>query len=408
MALACMLSGLIIEKFGRKTIFQVMSVPFVVGWMILYFSMNIYVLMLGRIVTGFCAGILSTPVPVYISEITQPTYRGLFTATQGLAVSAGILLPHALGIYMKWEFVAIVCALVPLFGYILIEMVPESPAWLVDHGQMDKAAKAFTWFRGQYLDSKYEFEKLVEGQKLAKLQNDSISLHNILMMGQSKSFYKPLLILLVYSITVHGAGTNVIAFYTVQILKSSIGRNVDEYVGTIILDVTRLVAALLSCILITNVGRRSLTAISGIATAITLFGLSAYLYCVEIYDGLANFYEIPLTLYTLYVLFLTIGLSPLILTLTGELFPLRYRGMGSALVTFSSFICYFITVKITPELFETFGQQVVFLVFGMCCLIGTVIVITFLPETRNKTLQEIEESYTRKKKKSTARVTFAT
>lgn len=393
MAIACMLSGVIIEKYGRKSIFQIMNIPLVVGWAIFYFSINVNGLLLGRFVTGLCVGLLSTPVPVYISEITQPTYRGLFLSAQCVAVAFGILMPHALGMYVKWEFVALICAVVPLVCYIMIEMVPESPSWLLDDGQMEKASKSFTWYRGHYLDSKYEFEKLVEGQKLSKLQNEPMAFHNILTMARTKSFYKPLLILLVYSVTLQASGPNVIAFYTVDILKNSIGASINEYVATIILDVTRLAASLVSCIIVNNVRRRPLTAFSGVATAATLFGLSAYLYCASMNESLKQLYGVPLTLYTLYIIFITIGLNPLTWTLTGELFPLRYRGVGSALVTFFNFVCFFVSVKVTPALFLALGEQGVLLLFGICCFTGTIIIIAFLPETHNKTLQQIEDSY---------------
>lgn len=393
MSIACLLSAVAIGRYGRKSIFQIMNVPLVIGWMILYFSENIYGLLLGRVVTGFCVGLLTTPVPVYISEITQSTYRGLFLAAQGFAIAFGILMPHAIGTYLKWDIVAIVCASIPILCYIVIAMVPESPSWLLDDGQVEKAIASFKWFRGHYIDSMYEFEKLVEGQKISKLQIDSMAIHNILLMIRSKSFYKPLLILLLYSITLHAAGPNVIAFYTVTILENSLGGNIDERVATIILDVVRVIASIVSCIVVTGVGRRSLTIFSGMTTAASLFGLSAYLFFAAAYEQVANLYGIPLTLYALYMVFVTIGLNPLVWTLTGELFPLRYRGIGSALVTFFNFVLLFASVKTTPSLFRTLDEQGVFLAFGICCFVGTILLAVFLPETRNKTLQEIEDSY---------------
>lgn len=398
MAIACMLSSVVIAKYGRKSTFQVMNVPLVIGWMILYFSENIYGLLLGRIVTGFCVGLLTTPVPVYISEITQPTYRGLLLSAQSTAVAFGILMPHALGVYLKWDLVAMICISIPILCYVVMAMVPESPSWLLDDGQMDNAIDSFKWFRGHYIDSMYEFEKLVEGQKLSKLQNDSMAFHNILLMIQTKSFYKPLLILLVYSVTLQASGPNIIAFYTVTILKNSLGKNIDEYVATIILDVCRLLVSIVSCILITNIGRRSLTTFSGLTTAVTLFGLSAYLFCAPLNEDLANLYGIPLALCTLYMVFITIGLNPLVWTLTGEMFPLRYRNIGTALVTFFNYALLFGSLKITPTLFLMLGEQGVFLAFGICCFVGTIFLIIFLPETRNKTMQEIEDSYSGKSK----------
>lgn len=382
------------EKYGRKPLFVLMNLLFVIGWMILCLSANIYGLLLGRFVTGFCVGLLSPSVSVYISEITQPTYRGLFLSMQGFTVSFGIFVPHALGTFMKWNIVAGLCALIPFTCYILIAFVPESPSWLLDDGQMGNAVKSFTWFRGYARDSLDEFEKLAEGQRLSKqTQCNSMGFKSILKMIQTKPFYIPFSILLLYFATLQFAGPNVIAFYTVTILKNSLGKNINEYTATMIVDLARLVASVLSCIVVKNVGRRTLTTFSGLTTAATLFGLSVYLYCASTNEQLKNLYGIPLTLFTLYVMCIMIGLNPLVWILTGELFPLRCRALGSALVTFFNFSFLFVSVKTTPALFVMLGEQGVFFVFGTCCLIGTILLTIFLPETRNKTLQEIEESF---------------
>lgn len=393
MAIACILAGVLMEKYGRKPLFVLMNVLFVIGWMTLCFSVNVYGLLLGRFVTGFCVGLLSPSVSVYISEITQPTYRGLFLSMQGFTVSFGIFMPHALGIFLRWKVVAGICALIPFTCYILIAMVPESPSWLLDDGQMEKAFKSFTWFRGYARETMNEFEKLVEGQKLSKEQCSSIGFRNIRTMAETKPFYMPFLILLLYFATLQFAGPNVIVFYTIQILKNSLGESIDEYVATMVVDLSRIVASVLSCVVVKKVGRRPLTTFSGLATTATLFALSAYLYFASANEQLKNFYGIPLTLFTLYVLCITIGMNPLVWILTGEMFPLRYRGTGSGLVTFFNFVFLFASVKTTPALFLVLGEHGVFLVFGICCFVGTALLTIFLPETRNKTLQEIEDCY---------------
>lgn len=395
MAIACLLAGVIMEKYGRKLLFVLMNTLFVIGWMIFCFSVNIHGLLLGRFVTGFCVGLLSPAVSVYISEITQPTYRGLFLSMQGFTVSFGIFMPHALGIFLHWKVVAGICAMLPFTCYILIALVPESPSWLLDHGQLEKAFKSFTWFRGYAPESMDEFEKLVEGQHLLKGQGNPTGFTNILKMVGTKPFYVPFSILLLYFATLQFAGPNVIAFYTVGILKNSLGNNINEYAATIVVDLSRLVASVLSCIVVKRVGRRPLTTFSGLATTATLFGLSAYLYLASTNEQLKNLYGIPLTLFTLYVMFIMIGLNPLVWVLTGEMFPLRFRGLGSGLVTFLNFSFLFVSVKSTPALFVVLGEQGVFFGFGACCLIGTILLTVFLPETRNKTLQEIEDSYER-------------
>lgn len=393
MAIACILAGVIMEKYGRKPLFGLMNVLFVIGWMILCFSVNCYGLLLGRFVTGFCVGLLSPSVSVYISEITQPTYRGLFLSMQGFTVSVGILMPHALGIILEWQVVAAICALVPLTCFILISFVPESPSWLLEDGQTENAFKAFTWFRGYAPETLNEYEKLVEGQQLSMAQSNSVGLRNIRMMAVAKPFYIPFSILLLYFATLQFAGPNVIAFYTISILKNALGEYINEYTATMFVDLTRLAASVLSCIVVKNVDRRTLTTFSGLTTAATLFALSAYLYFDSMNEQLKNLYGIPMTLFMLYVMCIMIGLNPLVWILSGEMFPLRYRGTGSALVTFFNFTFLFVSVKTTPTLFLILGDHGVFLVFGICCFTGTILLTMYLPETRNKTLQEIEDSY---------------
>lgn len=393
MALACVLAGMIMEKYGRKPLFVLTNGLFVIGWMILCFSVNIYGLLLGRFVTGFCVGLLSPSISVYIGEITQPTYRGIFMSMQGFGASFGLLMPHALGIFFNWNVVASMCALIPFTCYLLIVMVPESPSWLLDDGQIEKAAKSFTWFRGYASESMDEFKQLVEGQKVSKDQRNSMGFKNIVTTIQTKSFYKPFSFLLLYFATLQFAGSNVIAFYTITILKKSLGEHINEYAATMVVDFSRVIASVLSCFVIKNVGRRPLTVFSGLTTAATLFGLAAYLYCASENEQLKNFYEIPLILFTLYVMCIMIGLNPLAWILTGELFPLRCRALGSGLVTFFNFTFLFISVKTTPGLFVVLGEYGVFCMFGICCLAGTLLLAAFHPETRNRTLQEIEESY---------------
>lgn len=393
MAFGCILAGLIMGKFGRKTLLLVLNVLFVIGWIIFCFSAGIYGLLLGRFVTGFCVGLLSPLMPVYISEITQPTYRGLFLSLQGVTVTFGIFMSHALGIYVKWKMVAVICATIPFISYILVAMIPESPSWLLDNEQIDEAAKSFTWFRGYGAEAMDEWQKLVEGQKLSKMQNDAMGFKNILTMARTKSFYKPFVILLIYFATFQFSGANVITFYTITILKNSLGDNINEYSATMIVDISRFGTSVLSCIVVKKIGRRPLTTFSGIATTISLFGLSAYLHAASTNEHLKSLYAIPLIFFTLFIVFNTIGLNPLAWILTGELFPLRFRNIGTALVTFSNFVWFFISVKTTPGLFIVIGERVVFLLFGLCCLIGTMVLSMILTETRNKTLQEIEDSY---------------
>lgn len=195
---------------------------------------------------------------------------------------------------------------------------------------------------------------------------------------------------------------NAVIFYTVAILKDSLGPNMNEYVATLIIDGVRLVSALIACVVVKNVGRRPLTIFSGASTAICLFSLSYYLNTSAENSPEHRSY-IPLVLFVIYTLVVSIGITPIPWCLTGEMFPLRFRAVGSAFVTFFNFLCFFAVVKISPIYFSIYGGSKIFFVYGTLTSMGTIFLMVFLPETKNKSLQEIEDNYTAKRKHKMSR-----
>lgn len=396
MAAGCLLSGILMGKFGCKITFYLLNVSFVVGWAFFTFTANLPLLLTGRFLTGFSIGLLGPTAPIYISEISEPSYRGSFLTMIGAALSIGILIPHVLGIYFNWQSIAAFFCILPVACGILATFAPESPSWLLRHNKIDEAEMAFHWFRGFDEEQKKEFHELVQGQQIndsTKDADSSSTSNNFLAKLKDKSFVVPLMILLVYFATLQLSGTNAVAFYTIGILKKSLGDGINEYLATVVVDLTRIVASIIACFVVKKYSRRSLTIFSGIGTSTSLLGLSSYLYLSLSNAQLKSLSVIPLSLFALYVIFVTIGLNPLAWTLTGELFPLRHRALGSALVTCFYFAFLFAVVKSGPEMFETFKEHGVFLIYGVLCLSGTMILVIYLPETRNKTLQEIENTY---------------
>lgn len=394
MAIACPFAARIMEKYGRKSVMRIASLLLFVCWMNLYFSANFYGLLSVRFVTRFCAGLTAPTVAVYTGEITQPSYRGLFLPAIIFCGSLGTLMPLVLGIFLRWQIIAVISALLALLWFLLVTMVPESPPWLVRKGRIEEAAQSFTWLRGQNSESVDEFNKMVEGQKLAEnLRKKSLGFNSMLTIAQTESFCKPLLILLVYAITLQFSGLNVINFYSATMLKNLRGEHINEYVATIILDVSKLTASMVACVVVKNVGRRSLTAFSGLTTTTSLFGLSAYLQYASMNEPLKNIYGIPLALYMLNMISVMIGLYPLLYTLTAELFPSRYRAFGSSFVFLFNYVCTLTVIEVSPTLFLVLGEQGGYLLFGASCFFGTMVIMVFLPETHKETLQEIEDTY---------------
>lgn len=145
MAIGCILSGILIEKFGRKTTQLITSIPLIIGWALIGYSWNIEMILIGRFITGLCVGLMGPACSVYISEMSAPKYRGFLLAGISLAIAAGLLGAHLLGTFISWQLVAYISTSVPIACIIVLLMVPESPAWLMNHNQLKKAEDAFFW-----------------------------------------------------------------------------------------------------------------------------------------------------------------------------------------------------------------------------------------------------------------------
>lgn len=412
MAIGCLIGGVMIQRYGRRMTLLILNFPFVLGWVVLSMSTNIEMIMVGRLVTGLCTGLLGPAAPIFIGETSAPALRGFLLAGITFAVSLGVFLVHTLGWFCTWQTTAVISGICPFISYILVGQVPESPSWLLSQNRTDEAAAAFKWFRGHDPEAVAEFKSMVEGQKFQEAKGNltNYSIYSWTRMKESFSthtFLQPLFILLVFFGTMQGTGINVIIFYSVTIVEQVFGDGINKYVATFITDLLRLAVSIMACVIIRRVGRRSLLTYSGIATALSLFALSLYLFLVNEYVELKTMPWIPLVILLAYVAAVTIGMNPLPWCVVGELFATEHRALGSALVTQFNFISMFASVKSSPFLFEHYGIGNAFLIYGIITVCGMVYLLMYLPETRNRSLLEIENEFRTRRTGTTNKVSAA-
>ena len=397
MAVGCIIGGVLMEKYGRKVAHLILNVPFVMGWIAIALSQSLLTMLAGRFICGFCVGLLGPPATVYIGETSEPKYRGFLLAAVSLAIAVGILVSHLLGTFFNWKLTAILCSLVPLSSYISMSMVPESPSWLLSKGRVEDALRSYQWLRGCSDEANKEFESMVSSQNTSSTVNN-YSWENVKLNIKRPGFLKPLGILLIFFIVMQFSGVNAVAFYCVTIMKNTIGDGLNEYVAMTIIDLVRVLMSVVACILLRKFGRRPLAFISGTGTALSLVGLSTFLYFTKQYPMLTQFSSVPMALLIGYICFVSIGIVPLPWCMNGELFPLALRGVGSGIVSSVNFLALFTVVKTGPLFFLNIGAEGAFMIYGAVAFLGTIFLFFCLPETKNKTLQEIENSFEGSKK----------
>jgi len=175
------------------------------------------------------------------------------------------------------------------------------------------------------------------------------------------------------------------------------GIRVDPYIGAILTGVARLIASLLTAGVSRKYGRRIPSLVSGIGMTISMSGLSLYLFLIENGTVISDNGVTPVVCMMLYVFTSTLGYLIIPYIMVGEIFPSKVKDVLSGLSVAISYLLSAITIKIYPDMLRLMSMQGLFLFFAIISLVGVVFIFLFLPETRGKTLREIEDMFSKKK-----------
>lgn len=206
--------------------------------------------------------------------------------------------------------------------------------------------------------------------------------------------YKPFIILLLFFIFQEGSGIYIFLFYSIQIFKE-FGTDYDENLINVSIGVFRFFMSILGAFLMAKIGRRPLGMFSGICMSIAMLVVCIYVF---ISDATQHFYHvIPFICILFHVGFSMTGFLQLPWILTSELFPISHRGLLSGVVSSIAYVFIFISVKIYPDLLPLLQLQGLLWGFFVMSSTGTLFLYFFLPETKNKTLEEISDGFIKEK-----------
>lgn len=295
----------------------------------------------------------------------------------------------------NWRLVALLCAIFPLLAIILVStLMPESPSWLREHGRLEEAEKILRKFRGVPdecpLPAELQAELRPKFQPTKKRQD---LLDNIF----TKKALKPFGIMLSFFFFQQFSGIFAVVYYAVDMTKDA-GLTIDGYVGAILIGLTRLVGTLLVASISKKFGRRLPSIVSGTGMTLFMAILAAYLFFKSRSEGIHDGGVIPASCILMYIFMSTMGFLVLPFAMVGEIYPATVKDVLSGLTTCIAYIFSFVTVKTYTGMIVTMGKPGVFLFYAVMSLLGTIFVIALLPETRGKSLAEIEEFFGKKKK----------
>lgn len=381
----------IMGRMGRKAAHYAVTAPVMVGWIVMILATSPEALLVGRILHGTSMGMMMPLRSVLIGEYTSPHNRGGFLTTIALAQCFGILFVHLVGSILSFQLTALISLFFSFISLLMTIYSPESPSWLATQGQYDKCRKVFIWLRGD--EEIPELDKMIEASKQLEEQQAKQGLKEIVSIAKKKEFYKPVLLMFALYIMLNFTGGTMFAAYSTRILHLLMGPDINAHFWMVALDTQRLFFNIGAVYVINKTGRRTMLFATGALCAVSHLAQAAYVFAKT--NDLLPFDSIwiPGVLVNLQVLSVAVGMVPLPSVIAGEVFPLQYRSLAGSTSLIAISIATFLALKTFPGLISSVGLQGTYVLYAGIIIAGLVVAWFLLPETRGKTLQQIEEHF---------------
>lgn len=349
-------------------------------------------------------GMLGPLGSIIIGEMTDPKNRGAFLTCVSLSLTTGVLASHALGTYFSWQYTALICSFVTFTSLIFIIYSPESPSWLISKGRYEEGRTVFLRLRGETDEQEEELEHMILAQKMIrKTSVDGVKISFGRKVRRFCSyfgdalrkpeFYKPITVMFLTYTMFQFAGINVISSYTMDIIEQVIGPEANAKFWMVALDVERFICNILAVFLMRTMKRRLLLFGSGALCILSYLGKAYYVFAKQNNTLPFDSQWIPITIIGLYMFSVTVGISSITFAISGEIFPLEYRGLGGGIGILGLSLNFFIAVKCFPMLNASIGLPLTYCLYAGIVLLCLSVVWFMLPETKDRTLQEIEDIF---------------
>lgn len=384
-ACVCIPIGFLIDFIGRKLTMLLLVVPFVIGWCLLIWAQNVEMMYAARFILGVSGGAFCVTAPMYTGEIAQKDIRGTLGSFFQLMITGGILFVYAIGAGLDVFWTSVVCGILPLiFGAIFVFM-PESPTYLVSKVDYNGAIKSIEWLRGADYDYNPELEEL----KAVELKNKQASV-SIMSALTRKVTLKALAISLGLMFFQQLCGINAVIFYATDIFKDA-NTGIDAKLSTIVVGIMQVIATFVSVLVVDKLGRRLLLLASATVMALSTIAMGVYFYLQDRdKESVTNLGWLPVCSLCVFIIMFSIGFGPVPWLMMGELFASDIKGPAGSIAGTSNWVLAFIVTKTFVNLKAAIGNGETFWLFSGITIVGAIFVFFFVPETKGKSLNEIQ------------------
>jgi sugar porter (SP) family MFS transporter len=378
--------GMIADKLGRKFTLLLTSVLFIFGTFIAMSADSLRVLFMGRIIIGFAIGIVSVATPLYIAEMSDPKHRGALVSLNQFGVTIGILLAYiinyAFAIDSDWRAMFGFAIIPSIILFILLFFIPETPTFLATHGKKIKALKILKKIILNPTSSEIDSIESINQEK-------AVSWSHLF----EKSVRPALFIGIGISIFQQVTGINIVIYYAPTIFQLAGFESAPSAIlASMGIGTINVIMTFIALWLIDLVGRKPLlkVGISGMVISLIVLG---FVFLLK--GSLVSLISIISLM--AYVSFFAIGLGPIAWLIISEIYPMGIRGRAMGIATFANWTFNYLISLSFLTLVDLLGKSFTFWLYAIIGILALWFVIKKVPETKGKTLKEIQTFLKRNK-----------
>jgi sugar porter (SP) family MFS transporter len=391
-----LISGFISDKYGRKKSLLISAFIFTTSSIGIGLAGNITLFVCFRIFGGFGIGLASALSPMYIAEIAPSHLRGRFVSLNQMTIVIGILLAQIINMLiadkvpegasdqfiasswngqMGWRWMFWACAIPSILFFLFVFFIPESPRWLLKAGKKEQAFPVLAKISGQ-LYAQQELENIQASLDETSQKVDFKALLNPI-------FSLVLIIGIVMAVFQQWCGINTVFNYAEEIFSAAGYGVSDTLFNIVITGSVNLVFTFVAMFTVDKWGRKKLLLFgaAGLAANYILLGSTFFFHLQGI---------VVLVFVLTAIAIFAMSLGPIVWVILSEIFPNRIRGAAMALATFSLWVGCFVLTYTFPLLNKSLGAAGTFWVYSGICVLGFIFIALKLPETKGKSLEEIE------------------
>ncbi|KRF85118.1 facilitated trehalose transporter Tret1-2 homolog isoform X2 [Drosophila virilis] len=394
-ACVCIPIGFLINMIGRKWTMLLLVLPFVLGWALLIWAQNVVMMFVARFILGIAGGAFCVTAPMYTGEIAQKDIRGTLGSFFQLMITIGILFVYGIGAGLDVFWMSVVCGILPIIFGVIFFFMPESPTYLVSKNRSEAAVKSIQWLRGKEYDYAPELEELHETDR--EIRQNKV---NVLAALARPVTMKALSISLGLMFFQQLSGINAVIFYSKTIFEDA-KTDIGASMSTILIGVMQVVATFVSTLVVDRLGRRILLLASGIVMALSTTAIGVYFYLKDQNEeSVVNLGWLPVASLCIFMIMFSIGYGPVPWLMMGELFATDIKGFAGSIAGTTNWVLAFVVTKTFKNLNDGLGNGGTFWLFAGVTLVGVIFVFLAVPETKGKSLNEIQQELAGNRNKS--------